>query len=134
SFPKLPPQPVKLGDTWKGELALGNQMIGRVSGAVTFTLKSFTGTGAQTAAVVGVAMTVKQDGPGPQGMSLRLGDGKGEGELIFELVNGRIRRSTMRTELPSTITTTGPDGSPVTIKNQVMTTMTMELTDQGGAR
>jgi len=45
SFPKLPVQPLKPGDTWTGQLALGNQTVGRIAAALTFTLKSLDGTG-----------------------------------------------------------------------------------------
>jgi hypothetical protein len=43
SFPKLPVQPLKAGDTWTGQLALGNQTVGRIAAALTFTLKSLDG-------------------------------------------------------------------------------------------
>jgi hypothetical protein len=133
SFSKLPPQPVKAGDTWNGTVSLGNDMIGKIVGTQTFTLKAMEG----DLAVVPVALTLKQEtvSPvGPAGMTIKLGDSKGEGEIRFDVAKGRIQRATMKTEMPSTMTTTGPDGRPVTMKNTTTTSMTMELVQKQEVR
>ena len=49
---------------------------------------------------------------------------------LFGVTPGRIQRSTMRTEMPSTAVMTGPDGSPATIGNKTTITMTMELVEK----
>jgi hypothetical protein len=133
SFPKLPPQPVKPGDTWMGQIALGNQTIGRIAAALTFTLKRVDG-GASGRATVTAAMKLTQEvkppAAGATRMTMALGDSRGEGELVFDIGRGRIATNTMRTEMPSTVTMIGPDGSPVAFHNRVKTNAAMELVEK----
>jgi hypothetical protein len=129
SFPRLPLLPIKVGDTWKAQVELGNDAVGRITGTQTMTLKSADA----AAAAIDVALTVKQESQppiGPSGMTVRLGDGKGEGQIDFDLAAGRIRKATMRTEIPSSMTAAGRDGHPVTMKNVSKTSMTMEIVDK----
>jgi hypothetical protein len=133
SFSKLPEGPVKPGDSWKGQLSMGNDMIGKISGALDFTLKGFEGTEDAATARIGVAMAMKQETAppaGPGGMTMKLHDAKGEGEMFFDVAKGRIRKSTMKSTMPSTIAGQGPDGSPVTMQNTTTTTMSMELVEK----
>jgi len=134
SFPKLPPQPVKPGDTWSSQIPLGNQTIGRIRAALTFTLKTVEGAVGAERAHVAAAMTLTQDvKPPPAGatrVTLTLGDSRGEGDLAFDVARGRIVRSEMRTDMPSTVGMMGPRGTPMTFKNLVKTTATMELIEK----
>jgi len=130
SFPRLPPQPVKPGDTWSGQLALGNQAVGRIAADLTFTLKSVEGADAQRAtisAAMKLTQAVKPAAGGATRVSLALGDSHGDGQLVFDVTRGRIISNAMRTEMPSTVSMIGPEGTPVTFKNRVRTTATMEL-------
>jgi len=129
SFSKLPPGPVKPGDTWKGQLAMGNPMIGKIAGAMDFTLKSVD----DGTARIGVAMTLKQESApqgGVMGMTMNLHDARGEGEILFDVGKGRIQKSTMKSVLPTTITGTAPDGTQLAMQNMTTTTVTMELVDK----
>jgi len=134
SFPKLPVQPLKPGDTWTGQLALGNQTVGRIAAALTFTLKSLDGTGDTERATVTTAMKLTQAVKPPTGgatrATLTLGDSHGEGEIVVDVAHGRIVRNTMQTEMPSTVSMIGPEGKPVTFKNRVKTASTMELVER----
>jgi hypothetical protein len=134
SFAKLPAEAVRIGDAWSGTLSMGNEMIGRIVGASTFTLKAIEGPADTPLGRIAVALTLKQEvtppPSGPMGMVMKLGESKGEGEMQFNVARGRIQRSTMRTEMPSTMTMTGPDGSPATMQNRTITTMTMELVEK----
>ncbi len=133
SFSKFPPNPVKPGDTWDGQMSMGNEAAGRIGGTVTFTLKSIDGSPDAAVARIAVGLRLKQEAPappGPNGMTVNLGEVRGEGELLFDAAKGRIRKSTMRTDLPSTISGAGPDGNPVTMQNKTTTTMTMELVEK----
>ncbi len=134
SFSKLPAGAVKAGDTWTGLLAMGNEMIGRVSGTTAFTVKAIEGAADAPLARIAVSLTLKQEvvppPSGPMGMVMRLGDARGEGEVVFNVAKGYIQRGTMRTEMPSTMSMTGPDGSPATVQNKTTATMTMEVVEK----
>lgn len=133
SFTKLPDGPVKPGDTWKGQMNMGNEMIGKITGSVDFALKALEGAAAAATARIGVAITMKQESapaPGPGGMVVKLQDARGDGEMFFDVGKGRIRKSTMKSTMPSTITGQSPDGSAVSMQNLTTTTMTFELIDK----
>jgi len=124
-------QPLKPGDTWTGQLALGNQTVGRIAAALTFTLKSLDGTGNTGRAAITTAMKLTQAVKPPPGggtrATLTLGDSHGAGEIVVDVAHGRIVSNSMRTEMPSTVSMIGPEGKPVTFKNRVTTASTMEL-------
>lgn len=133
SFSKLPANPVKTGDTWNGELSIGNDMIGKIVGAVTFTLKELEGAADARTARIAVSMQMKQvtaPPAGPNDMKVTLGDARGEGEMVFDVSRGRIRRSTMKSNMPSTVTMVSPDGTPMEMRNKSITTMTMQLIEK----
>jgi Family of unknown function (DUF6263) len=125
SFPRMPPQPVKPGDTWTAQVALGSDVAGRITGVQTMTLKSADG----GVASIDVALALKQESAppmGPSGMTVKLGDSHGAGSITFNVTAGRITAASMKTEMPSTMTATAPDGRPSTMKNTTRTSMTME--------
>jgi len=134
TFPRLSGPPVKAGDQWQGALAMGNPAIGRISGRSTFTLKAIEGAADAAVARIAVALVLRQDvvppPSGPAGMVMTLGDAKGAGEIVFDVAKGFIQKSTMKTDLPSTVVMTGQDGAPATMENKAATTMTMELVDK----
>ena len=123
TFPKLSSPPVKPGDTWTGQLAMGNPSIGRITGRSTFTLRAVErrGRGARWRGSL-VGLVLRQDvvppPSGPAGMVTTLGAAKGEGELLLDVSKGQIQRSTMRSDMPSTATMTGPDGGVLTMEQQ----------------
>jgi hypothetical protein len=132
SFARMPEQPVKPGDTWTSEQTLGVDVIGRITGTSTFTLKAIEGTGDAAVARVGVALAIQQEGTPGTGASVtvKLGPSKGEGELLFNIAKGRVERNSMRTVMPSTITMRGREGGPATVQNTTTTTMTMERVEK----
>jgi hypothetical protein len=134
TFPRLSLPSVKVGDTWTGQLAMGNTAIGRITGRSTFTLKAVEGTAEAPLARISVALVLKQDvvppPSGPAGMVMTLGDARGAGEMLFAVTGGKIQRSTMRSDMPSTVVMNGPDGSPATVANKTTITMTMELVEK----
>jgi hypothetical protein len=129
SFSKLPAGSVKPGDTWKGQLEIANPMVGKIAGALDFTLKSVEG-GQDGTARIGVAMTLKQEAApqaGMMGMTMTLRDAKGEGEILFDVGKGRIQKSSMKSLMPTTINGQAPDGTPLSMQNTTTTNVTMEL-------
>lgn len=134
TFPKLSGPPVKVGDSWTAQLAMGNPGIGRITGRSTFTLKAVEGTTGAPLARIEVALALRQDvvppPSGPAAMVMTLGDAKGAGEILFAVTGGHIQRSTMRTDMPSTVVMNGPGGLPATMENKSTITMTMELVEK----
>ena len=134
SFPKLPPQPVKVGDSWSGQLTLQTEIMGRIVGVSAYTLKATEGTADAALARVAVALALKQEAvpppTGPQNLVMTLGASKGDGEVLFEPARGRIQRGTMRTDMPSTVTMTSPEGTRASVQNKTTTTTTMELVEK----
>jgi hypothetical protein len=127
SFPKLPPRPVKTGDTWKGEIALGNPSVGRINAALTFTVQSLDAERTTIAEAVSLTQNSKPEPSGEAHMTVALGDSHGEGEMVFDVARGRIVRNSMRTEMPSSVEMIGRDGQPRKFQNRVITEATMEL-------
>jgi hypothetical protein len=135
SYPKLPSNAVKPGETWPAQTAMGNELIGRVVGDVKFTLKAMENAGAADAGLarIDVALVLKQEitpPPGPNGMTMRLGDARGTGEIVFDVAKGRIRDNNMKTEMPSTVSMQAPDGSMANMQNRTTTTVKMTLVEK----
>jgi hypothetical protein len=133
SFARLPGNPVKVNDTWDGQLDLGNDIVGKIGGAVKFTVKAIDGAEDAAMARIAVSLVLKQETappPGPNGMVMKLGAATGDGEMLFDVARGRIRKSTMKSNMPSTITMQAPDGSPATLQNRTTTTVTMETVEK----
>ena len=134
SFAKLPDGPVKAGDSWRGQLTLAAEIVGKILGTSTFTLKAIEETADGSTARIAAALVLKQESiaapSGPANVVMTLGSSKGEGEILFDVTRGRIRRNTMRTDMPSVVSMTAPDGSPASVQNKTTTTTTMELVDK----
>jgi hypothetical protein len=129
SFSRMPDAPVKVGDSWTAEQAVGADAIGKIVGTSRFTLKGVDGAGDAAVARIDVALSLKQqDVPaGGVSMTMKLESGKGEGDLLFRVAAGRVERSSMRTDMSSSATLRAPEGGTVTLKNVAHTQMTMEL-------
>jgi len=128
SFSRLPEQPVKVGETWTADHTVSAGASGRVLGKSTFTLKAVEGAGEAAVARIAVSLALQhEDAPAPGASTVvKLGAGsKGEGDVTFSVGSGRIEANNMRTDMPSTVTMRGPDGSTMTIQNTTKTTMTM---------
>jgi hypothetical protein len=135
AFPRLALPPAKVSDTWTGQLAMGNPAIGRITGRSIFTLNALEGTSEAPLARIAIALTLRQDvvpqPSGPARMVMTLGSAaKGVGEMLFDVSKGQIQKSTMKTDLPSSVVMTGPDGAPATVENKTTITMTMELVNK----
>ena len=134
SFAKLPADPVKIGDSWRGQVTLAAEIVGKIQGTSTFTLKAVDETADGSVARIAAALVLKQESiaapSGPANVVMTLGNSKGEGEILFDVARGRIRRNTMRTDMPSVVSMTAPDGSPASVQNKTTTTTTMELVEK----
>jgi hypothetical protein len=129
SFSRLPDNPVKPGDTWTAEQSIGADTTGKIVGSSTFTLKAVEGSGDAALARVAVSLSLRQQNvpAAPGSMSMRLGNGRGQGELVFRIGQGIVERNSMNTDMASTASVRGPDGNPLSLQNSTKTQMTMEL-------
>jgi len=135
AFAQFPDRPLKPGDTWNSQFTTTNPMLGAMTTSTTSTLKAVEGDGSNRVARIATSVTMKQDAtkpaqPNPMGFSMQMDDSVGEGEQLFDATTGRLRRSTTRATMPLTMSGAGPDGTPMTMKTNVKTTITVELVQQ----
>ena len=61
------------------------------------------------------------------GMKIRVADRGGEGELIFDVTNGRVFRSVTRTTMSIETSMPLPDGTVLNVHSNVTSSMSVEL-------
>jgi hypothetical protein len=134
-FAQFPARPLKAGDTWNTQVTNTNPMLGGLVTTVTSTLKAIEPDGGVQIARVSTGLTIKQDAskpalPNPMGFVLKMAEGTGDGEQMFEAATGRLRRSTIRLTMPMSMSGTAPDGTAMDISTNVKTTTTVELVEK----
>ena len=132
SFAQAPNRPLKIGESWTSEILQSNPMLGGTITSVKLTLKTVGGDDPKRVATIGLDSSVKQDpakpaSPNPMGLTLQLSTGTGDGEQVFDLAAGRLVRSTVRMNLPMSMSGQGPDGTPMNLSTLVKGTTTTEL-------
>ena len=60
-------------------------------------------------------------------MTLTPGDGSAAGEIVMDVRNGRMTKSTIESTQPMTMSMQGPDGSAVNLSAATKSTTTIEL-------
>jgi hypothetical protein len=130
-FLKFPDRALKVGDSWDSQFTVKNPMIGGITTSVNATLKGFEGSGADQVAKIVMKLTMKPDagagGTNPMGLEVKMGDGTGEGEMIFNVAKGRQQRAVNRMNTSLTMSGAGPDGSTLSMQTLVKATVTLEL-------
>lgn len=131
SYSQFPDQPLKPGDTWDNQSTTTNPMIGRLTTTTVSTLKAVEANAEDRVARIATNLTIKPDqntlATNPMGLKMQLGDSSGEGELIVDVVKGRLRRSTTRTTMPMTMSRPGPDGNAMNMQTLAKSIITVEL-------
>jgi hypothetical protein len=132
-FSILPSGPVKTGTSWKSEITIANPLA-PMTAATSYTLKAVeTAAGAQVARIA-VATVLKPAGPPKPNpalpMNVQVGDGSGEGEMLFDVRLGRLQKSVLRSSQPMTMSMQGPDGSAMSMQMLTKSTVTMELIEK----
>lgn len=132
SFSRMPDVPVKIGDAWKAQYSMGVDAVGKIVGTSTFTLRAIEGAGDAAVARIGIALSLTQQSVPAANAStaVKLGDSRGEGEVLFSVAKGAVQHNSMNTSMASTLTMRGPDGNAETMQNNTKTMMTMELVKQ----
>jgi xanthosine utilization system XapX-like protein len=131
SFANLPDGPVKTGDTWQSEIKMPNP-AGTLTMASTFTMKGVEKLDGRDVTRIGYAQHISA---GPDGglvgpMTVHVGNGTGEGEMIFDHAHGRIISTTGQSTLPMSMSMTGPDGSSINLDASTLTKIKMELIER----
>jgi hypothetical protein len=62
-------------------------------------------------------------GSGALGMTAKLADSDGEGEILFDIAKGRVQKTSFKTEMPMTLSVSGPAGSQINSQGLVRSTM-----------
>jgi hypothetical protein len=132
SFAQFPDKPIKVGDSWNGQVSTANPMLGTLVTSLKSTLKSIDGDAGGRVAHVAITVSVKRDSakpvpPNPMGMTLDMGESTGEGEQIFDVGAGLLRSSTVRLTIPMSMSGNGPDGTPLNMQTNVKSTTTTEM-------
>jgi len=130
SFGTFPEKPIAIGDTWTGTAEVVQPVIGTLSTLRTSTLKAVDTTADSSMARIAIVVATKQSAEAPAAgspMKITMGEAKGTGEMTFDVIKGRMTRSTVDIDLPMTMSMTGPDGQFVTLQNVVHSGIVMEL-------
>ncbi len=130
SFASLPAKPVKVGDTWKNELKMPNP-FGAMLASFALTLKGVEKVDGRDVARIATTATIKPAAgaaPGAMGpMTVTMGDGTSQGEMLFDVQLGRVHKATAVVTLPMTMSMAAPDGTSISLQAATKTTTTMEI-------
>jgi hypothetical protein len=131
SFGEMPQRPVKAGDTWKNSFTIPNPAVGSMTTTMDATLQGMEGTGADQVAKIATKLTVSQDpnakGTMPMGLTVKLGEATGTGEILFDVGKGQMRRSVTRMDMAMNMSGSAPDGTILNMATTVKSTVTIEL-------
>lgn len=122
-FSLLPEKPIKVGETWKNEYKIPGAAGAAQNVSVSYTLK---GQENAMARVVSTGSTKSSGPPAAMGpMTVTIGDGTSQGETLFDVKAGRVRKATGTMSVPMSMRMTAPDGTDIAIQaaQKVMTTM-----------
>lgn len=122
-FSPLPEKPIKVGETWKNEYKIPGAAGATQNVSVNYTLK---GQENALARVVSTGSTKSSGAPAAMGpMTVTIGDGTSQGETLFDVKAGRMRKATGTMSVPMSMRMSAPDGTDIAIQaaQKVMTTM-----------
>lgn len=128
TFSLLPDKPIKVGETWKNEYKIPGAGGAAQLVAASYTLKAHN----NALATVVSTGTSKATGPasamGP--MTVTVGEGTSQGEMLFDVKAGRVRKATGTLSVPMSMRMSAPDGTDIAIQAAQKTTSTMELIEK----
>ena len=133
-FAQFPGKPVRVGDTWNGDLKTSNPMLGGLATSTVFTLNAIEGSGDAQLAKVGIKLSMKQEQPSsaqnPFGLTVQMTEALGQGELSFNVAKGRLVRSSVDIDMPFSMTGNGPDGAPLSMTSKAKSKTTVEAIEK----
>jgi Family of unknown function (DUF6263) len=105
SFVIFPERALKTGDTWTGQVQMNNPVIGKVNSVTTYTLKTIDKANGSTIARIGQTLSQKQETDSSTaspldalGVSMKMGESKSQGEILFDVSRGRLQRTSSESE------------------------------------
>jgi hypothetical protein len=133
NYAALPNRVVRPGESWNHNNKI-KTAFGTVDTAMTFTLKNVEARDGRQLASLSVAgkNTVTMDGAAAASMpmTMTMGSGTSQGELLIDVKTGRLFRSSVQSTQPMSMNMTAPDGTPVNIDAVTKTTLTVELLEK----
>ncbi len=133
-FVTFPDHAVTTGGTWTGEFPMSIPNMGTLSTSKTSTLVGIESNSGSPVARIATAISMRQVAPspqaGPMGMTFKIADCKGEGEVLFDIAKGRVLKSSYKSDMPMTMSMPSPGGEQVNVKSLVRSTATMEIVDK----
>jgi hypothetical protein len=134
SFMKFPDRAVKAGETWTGQFKMSNPMFGALTTTLTSTLQGVEASNGASIARITATIAMAQDAQasptGLPGLTAKLADSRGEGEILFDITKGRLQKSSFKTEMPVTMSMTSPAGGDINSQMLVRNTVTMEIVEK----
>jgi len=61
---------------------------------------------------------------------MAVGDATGTGDVFFNAKLGRLEKSVLEATIPMTVTTAGPDGSPISLQSLAKSKTTIQLVEK----
>jgi Family of unknown function (DUF6263) len=135
-YSQLPDRQVKIGETWNTEVTIKNPMLGAMKVTTVATLKALEEAGSNQVARIATEVTMAMDpsttpsSPTPMGLTMKMTDSTGDGEIVFDTGRGRLVRAITRTTMPLTMTGAAPDGTALTMTSTVKSTTTVEIVEK----
>ena len=134
TFATFPNRALKAGDTWSDQAQANNPIAGRLTTATTYTVKSIDSANGSTIARIAQAQTIKQEA-GPEaaspfsalGMTMKLGESKSQGEILFDITSGRLQKTALESDMPMTMSLKDSPLGSLDVTGSVRTIVLMEL-------
>ena len=126
-FARFPDRAVKVGESWSGESTMINPFLGKTTTTTTSTLAGVEGQVATIATKLNLKYDPADAAANPMGMTIKVGESSGEGELFFDIAKGQHRRSTTRMTMSFSMSTSGPDGAAMTMETVSKSLITVEI-------
>jgi len=124
---RLPDRAVKVGDSWTHESTTTNPLFGK---ATTTTISTLTGVQDEIATIatkLDLKFDAVQAPSNPAGMAVKVGESRGEGDVLFDVANGRQQRSTTRMTMSFSVSAPGPGGAATNMETVSKSVITVEI-------
>jgi hypothetical protein len=122
---RFPDRSLTPGDTWDESFTATIPGFARQTRNTQFTLKEIETTSGDRVARIATSVMI-QSTPDPTAV-LQFADSSGEGEIIFDITNGDLLRSSTRSTTSMDMSMTGPDGNAMRLHSTTKSLISVEL-------